>query len=135
MLRKEYSLAGEIFRKAKRLDAKDAVSLNALAIAGFLLGSTDSAMVFCDKAIASNPLSAPAWNTRGNLHYKLQDFREAELDYSKAISLDPGFWMAYYNRGVVREMLRDEEGACEDWRVAGGHGIPNALKYHTNICE
>ncbi|KAL0273726.1 UNVERIFIED_CONTAM: hypothetical protein PYX00_006335 [Menopon gallinae] len=42
------------------------------------------------------------------------DFDDAIEDYTKAISLDPGLAVAYYNRGTVLYRLGNYELALED---------------------
>jgi len=36
------------------------------------------------------------------------------------------------NRGISKEMLRDEQGACTDWRKALEMGIEEAIEYITD---
>lgn len=46
-----------------------------------------------------------AYNTRGHIRYLWVDFDRAVSDYTEAIGLDPGFAVAYYNRGQVHYRL------------------------------
>ena len=42
---------------------------------------------------------------------------------------------AYLNRGITRQITRDEDGACNDWIKAKELGIKMANKYIGNDCE
>ena len=44
---------------------------------------------------------ADVYNTRGHIQYLWVNFNEAIVDYTHAISHDPEFSIAYYNRGQV----------------------------------
>jgi len=43
--------------------------------------------------------------------------------------------IAYLNRGISKEMLRDVDGACEDWQKASDLGINKGREYYINNCE
>ena len=51
-----------------------------------------------------------------------------------AISLDENYAKAYLNRGISKQMKRDEDGACADWQKAFDLGIELAKKYLMNDC-
>jgi hypothetical protein len=65
----------------------------------------------------------------------LGDLSGAIADFSEAIEIDPTYGDAYLNRGVVKEMQRDEKGACRDWSNAADLGVTAALNYKNNQCE
>lgn len=60
------------------------------------------------------------------------DMNGAIEAYSKAISLNQKYAEAWINRGIVKEMQRDETGACKDWTEAAELGNPDANSYITN---
>jgi len=60
----------------------------------------------------------------------LKDYKGSEEDCSKAIQIDPAYGYAYMNRGIARELLRNEKGACDDWRKAAELGIESAKNYN-----
>jgi hypothetical protein len=47
----------------------------------------------------------------------------------KALTLNPEYMEAFFNRGVAKEMLKDLKGACADWEDAFFLGSENAEKY------
>lgn len=132
---RNYEGASKIFRSLVSLDPSDAVSLNALAVMSLSRNDPDSALIWCDKALKANQKYAPAWNTHGMISFHQNDFMRAEADYTMAISLMPGFGEAYFNRGLSREHLRNDQGACEDYQSAATYGIAAAAITHREICQ
>jgi len=76
-----------------------------------------------------------AYNNRGNAFYQKTDYEKAINDYDKAISINNTFEMAYLNRGISKEMLRDETGACKDWAKADELGLASGKQYYEQICK
>jgi len=60
---------------------------------------------------------------------------EAVNYFKKAIQNDPKHANAYLNRGVTKEMIRDEAGACVDWKKARDLGVSLGKKYYVNNCN
>src|SRR5262249_35511938 len=62
----------------------------------------------------------PAWmHFNLGLAFKvLGRFEEAEGEYSRAIQLEPSYGAAYGNRGNVRLLRNNVEGAVADYRMA-----------------
>ncbi len=73
-----------------------------------------------------------AWNNRAAAYLKLEDYAKADADASKAISLNKEYAEAYLNRGHAREMLRQPDAACQDWRRAADLGLPVGLTHAAN---
>ncbi len=69
-----------------------------------------------DRAIDTDPWSAPAYNLRGYAHLRLLQFDQAVADCSEAIRLQPNFLNAYENRASARRHKGDYAGAQEDAR-------------------
>jgi hypothetical protein len=44
--------------------------------------------------------------------------------------LEPTNGYAFLNRGIAKEMLRDEAGACVDWKKAEELGVETAKNYN-----
>jgi tetratricopeptide (TPR) repeat protein len=55
---------------------------------------------------------------RANYFDMTMEFERALADYDQAISLNPGFILAYNNRGIVKGMNREFAGAVQDFTKA-----------------
>ena len=65
---------------------------------------------------------------------KQKNYLKAEDYFTKAIEVAPEGSDLYYNRGLIRQRLGDETGACEDWKIAVSLGS-NAPKAMSRICR
>ena len=63
--------------------------------------------------------TAEDWFDKGNVKLRLQDYKGAIADFTKAIELDPSYVKeAYYNRGLSKARLQDNRGAIADFTKA-----------------
>jgi len=85
-------------------------------------GEFDLAIHHYTRAIQSGDLTqsglARVFRSRGNSHYADGAEAEALKDYDTAISLDPGYVMAYVSRGVVYHRQGQYERAIADYDEA-----------------
>ncbi|GEM_PF-571141 len=97
-----------------------------------------------DEAIARNPNGTDflIYSYRGNARSKMGRFNDAVSDFSRAISLKPydvkdySNWIKnYYNRGVAKYYLGDQQGACDDWRKSFDLGYGSAEDLLLNYCN
>ena len=71
----------------------------------------------------------------GNLNCLSSHHVEAIDNYSRAISLWPGFGDAYFNRGLVLIYLKDKEKGCIDLSRAGELGVSESYSVIHKYCE
>ena len=60
----------------------------------------------------------------------MKDYKGCIEDCSKAIEIDPNYPYAYQNRGNAKELMRDDLGACADWKMAdelGAEGVKSFI--------
>ena len=69
------------------------------------------------------------------MYYQNKKHTKALADFDIAIKLNSNYAKAYLNRGITRQMTRNEDGACNDWSKAKELGIKMANKYLGNDCE
>jgi tetratricopeptide (TPR) repeat protein len=108
-------------------------------------GDNQGAIADYDQAIKLNPNYAGAYNNRGGSKAELKDYQGAIEDYNQAIQIDKnwgnivtpidknwgdiailidknwgdaGILVAYYNRGVIKAELGDNQGAIADYDQA-----------------
>lgn len=73
-------------------------------------GLLKEALVQFEKAIADNPLFAPAYIGAGNAHYKLENLPAAEKNFARATTLEPDNFEAQFMHGLVlQELTRYDE--------------------------
>jgi len=61
-------------------------------------------------------LNAEYWFKRGNAEYNKGYFSRAISEWSKAIKLNPQYAIAYYNRGMARYAIKEEDRAFDDFQ-------------------
>jgi hypothetical protein len=105
-------------RRAKKAPAGKNVDWNAKAMALWKDGKyTDpnKARNYWDRAIATNPKVAEAYNNRGLAFYNLKLYQEAIKDFSQSIRMKPGYAEAFNNRGNTYYELDQYEKARADF--------------------
>lgn len=76
--------------------------------------------------ISQMPEFAQAYYNRGNVSAKLNDFKSAVVDYSKAIELNDKLAGAFFNRGLARIYMGNTADGIADLSKAGELGIYSA---------
>lgn len=71
---------------------------------------------------------------RANKKFTNKDYYGAIADYTKAIEIDPNYAKTYYNRGIAKIYLNDQNGACKDARKAQELGA-DASELISLICN
>jgi tetratricopeptide (TPR) repeat protein len=99
------------------------------------LNDLDGSMADFNKALELNPNDQYAYNNRGCLKNKKQEYKLAIADFDEAIRLNASYGYAYFNRGIAKENLRDLTGACKDWSEAVLNGIAEAKQYKETDCN
>ena len=66
---------------------------------------------------------------------KLEDYRGAIADYTRAIEISPKVAKFYLNRADVLKKLAYLDGACLDWSKAGELGINSAYELIKKYCN
>lgn len=92
-------------------------------IAEFYEGRFTNAISYFNKAIELNKEFSVSYFFRGASYHSIEEYDEAMLDYTKAISLDPKMTDAYYNRAKVILSRKDIQNpdlqkAIEDLNTA-----------------
>jgi tetratricopeptide (TPR) repeat protein len=72
---------------------------------------------------------------RANIYAQNEQYGQAIDEYSKAISLEPDFAEAFYNRGLLKVLLNDIEGGARDLSRAGELGIEQAYLVIKRYCN
>lgn len=98
-------------------------------------GANDDAIKDFEKALLLNDSYGPAASNLSGVYFIKKDYKKALEMADKAIALDPNYAAAYVNRGMAKEMLRDLEGACQDWKKANELGSKEGKVYYAGNCS
>lgn len=71
-----------------------------------------------DEAVEENPYTASVYAERAFMNFEKGNYVKALTDYNKAISLDSMEPAYFLNRGLIKEMLHDSDGAYADYTAA-----------------
>ena len=92
-------------------------------------GKFDEAEAAFDKAIQYDKNNYEAYYLRGCVKINEKKYKDALADLERAIELKPDYADAYFNIGRVYFLLKDEEKACEYYKLAEKYGRPNLEDY------
>ena len=81
------------------------------------------------------PSYTSALSNRGIAYYKINEYAKSVDDFDAAIRAEPHNGNTYMYRGNVKEMMRDKQGAVEDWKKASSLGIKTADRYFKDNCN
>lgn len=82
-----------------------------------------------------NPNNAYIMYNLGNLHVMENDYSQAIGCYDSALTADPHFASARYNRGLALLLTGTQLGGCEDLSLAGEQGIKQAYEALKRFCK
>ena len=82
------------------------------------LGQTEEALACCDKVMEANPFNEQAYLLKGGMLAGENKLAEAETLYTEAIDLMPDKAAFYQERGRVRLLGGNKEGAADDMKKA-----------------
>ena len=88
-----------------------------------------------DAALKQKPNYTLAMNNMASAYIKKKDYKSATEWANKAIQADAKLAAAYVNRGIAKQMLKDEEGACADWKKAAEYGTAEGKRYTSGFCD
>ena len=81
------------------------------------------------KAIKYDKNNYEAFYYRGCAKVNATKYKDAIVDFEKAIELKPDYADAYFNLGRTYYLLNDEDKACEYYQLAAKYGRPNLEDY------
>ncbi len=124
---KNYIGAIEDYTKAIELNPNLSIAYAQRGSCKSKIEDNKGAIKDCSKAIEINPqFAAPSYNIRGYSKGKLGAYNDAIKDLNIAIELNPEYANAFYNRGQIKSLLGDENGANIDWIKAAELGSVDA---------
>ena len=107
-----------------------------LAIRGKIIVKNDAIISDISCMIKLDPNNALAYNTRGEIYFRLEKFDAAFSDFSRAIELDPNNADTQYKLGLLynngQGVSQDYSKAAEWFRKAAAQGHKQAKAYLAN---
>lgn len=89
-----------------------------MSIVNSRLGNHAEAITSLEKQIVSTPQNAELHFTLGVIYGQTRKYREAIASFDQAIRLDPGYAMAFGNRGEAHHLLGNDQMAQQDFKAA-----------------
>ena len=98
------------------------------------LGDYEGAVNDLNLLLSIDPGNGSAMYNRARFNANLRRNITAIKDYSRAISKEVELQYSYFNRGILKEMIGDAQGACNDWREAIENGNKRAKNVFAENC-
>lgn len=112
----QFNNAIAAYDKAIELDPKNTGGVyNNRAILYKNMGEYKKALSDITQSIKLNPNNCYAYDTKGNIHAKLKDYKAADAAYTKAVDICSDFAGAYMNRAINDEKMGDLTKAVKDY--------------------
>ncbi len=125
----DYEGALEDYSVAINLDPDFHIALNNRGCIHYYMGNLEEAEADFDRALSLNPDYLKSMNNKANVLARYNEHATAVSVYNEILEDEYDFAAAYLNRGLVKELMGNLEGACEDWNMAYELGIEQAGKY------
>ena len=131
---KNYIHASEKLSEALKINPKNKFALLLRAYSKKELKDYRSALKDLNTILKIDSEYNAAVALRAWVNIKLRNYTEAIDDYSKLIAYDLMLKDSYGNRGFLKEIMNDNEGACSDWQKGGLLGNEKASLAFENHC-
>lgn len=113
-----YVQAEKLYLHFIRRDPENPEAYNNLVSVLRHQGRFEEAIDILKAIIAEHPTNAMLWNSLGTVMTDMGDPAKAMIFYNEALTLQPDFPKARYNRGATRLAMGDAEGALVDCEAA-----------------
>jgi tetratricopeptide (TPR) repeat protein len=130
-----YEKAIESLKRAELLSTCDVELHFSLAYSYVQLQHLDSAEIELDALLTLAPLDQRGYYGKGRVNLLREKYREAIIEFDKAININSNYLMAYQNRGEAKRQLGDNVGSCSDWRKCIELGMESMKPYLDMVCK
>ena len=125
----------EAYTKAISLKPDYYIALNNRGTAKLNTNDFTGAISDFEAALKQKPNYILAINNIAASYIKNKDYKAASEWADKALQIDGKSGAAYLNRGIAKQMLKDEDGACADWKKAAEFGVTEGKSYAAGFCD
>lgn len=131
---KNFVKAADAYSRALQVNDKYLIALTNRGAARLESGNINGAKMDFEEALKKDPNNSSACNGMASVYIKQKEYQKAKDMATKAIQNNGKNGPAYYNRGIARQMLREEEGCCADWKKAYELGVSAAKSFINSDC-
>lgn len=116
-------------------EPEDAAAYNLRCWYLTLLGASERALVYCDRALALEPDLYDALDSRGLAYHALGRYEEALKDYDHALKVQPEGWSTYLRRSRLLEKMGEsrEKVSADYQRASNGFGKDKRDQYFSHL--
>lgn len=132
---KSYDKAIQYYTLALKKDPGYMLALMNRGVCHFETNDLKAAQKDFEDLLSQSPKNAEAYNNLCSIALKLKDYEKAIMLASRSIELNANNGAAYYNRGIAKQLIRDEEGSCSDWNKALELGVLGAKTFINASCS
>lgn len=86
-------------------------------------------------AILEDDKYAKAYGSRGFVRIELEEYREAIIDYERAVQLDPELWLTLHSLGILYIANNQKEKGCECLKRAKEKGFSESETMYNKYCK
>jgi len=130
----DYTGAIEDYSTALQIDPELVIALNNRGYARYFTEDKEGALLDFNAAITGGNQAASALLNKASLLAEQGQLVQALSLLDETLQKHPEEAMLYLNRGLVRELTGDLDGACKDWHRALALGAEGARDF-INECE
>jgi tetratricopeptide (TPR) repeat protein len=125
----DFQSAITLYGKSLQVDSTQAEVWNKRGVARYLSGDIEGANLDFGMALKYNHHYVFSQNNQAVVLAKNEKYSEALLKFSTLIKSIPEKGEFYLNRGYVKELSGDLDGACTDWNMADSLKVTDAKLY------
>lgn len=118
------------YQQVLRINSMNAKANYYLGVIAFEDGKYEEALKYFDISTKTESSFVQAYHDKASTKRKLDDFKGAYEDYSKAIQIDPKYCLAYINRANINMKLKQFDSAINDFNMAASIEPSNYLIYN-----
>ncbi len=111
----EYEKAKEYYQKTVDQNENADYAWSNLGLVEETLKNADGALKYYETAVKLNPTSNTL-NSIGNIYFNMKDYDKARSNYEQALKIEPDFFYAEYNIGLIEENLGNNDAAMERYK-------------------
>ncbi len=125
----------EDYNQAVKSDSLFTSALFNRAFTYKMLGDYHQALSDANRIVEMDPDTPGHWNLKGNIHLLFGDYRDAVAAYDEAITLEPYYGEALFNRGLAHLMGYALSAGCSDLQASRNAGYQRAEEYIQLFCS